>query len=140
MYKKHLIFIFVTGLLMIQSAFASDLDLDTLLEQVKTGHSQDAIVNKKRIQEFQSNLSQQEENLRKLQAEEEAQEKLSQEREKQFEQNEQNLTLLQQRLDERLGALKELFGVLQQVSSDAMGQFHVARMQLRYPDRTTFSA
>ena len=37
-----------------------------------------------------------------------------------------------------MGSLKELFGVLQQVASDAQAQFHVSLTQLDYPDRNQF--
>ena len=41
-------------------------------------------------------------------------------------------------LDERLGALKELFGVLQTVSGDAQGRFNTSLTNIQYPDREGF--
>ena len=45
---------------------------------------------------------------------------------------------LEERLQQRMGSLKELFGVLQQVASDAQAQFHVSLTQLDHPDRNDF--
>ena len=44
--------------------------------------------------------------------------------------------MLQERLTERLGSLKELFGVLQLVANDAQGQFDNSLVQIHYPERT----
>ncbi|MDH3373797.1 MAG: MotA/TolQ/ExbB proton channel family protein, partial [Gammaproteobacteria bacterium] len=41
-------------------------------------------------------------------------------------------------LDERLGALKELFGVLQTVSGDTQGRFTSSLTNLQFPDRENF--
>ena len=46
--------------------------------------------------------------------------------------------VLEQAFQERLGGLKELFGVLQQASGDARGQFETSLTQVQFPDRTDF--
>ena len=61
---------------------------------------------------------------------------MSHQHEQAFEKNEQEIGQLQDRLFERLGSLKELFGVLQLVSNDAQGQFENSLVQMHYPDRT----
>ena len=55
-----------------------------------------------------------------------------------FEENESRIGELEDRLKERMGSLKELFGVLQQVASDAQAQFHGSLTQLEFGDRTDF--
>jgi biopolymer transport protein ExbB len=65
---------------------------------------------------------------------------LSERQELQFESNEQTLTLLHDRLSERLGALRELFGVLQQVSGDARSQLSTSLVQIHYPERVDYLA
>ena len=58
--------------------------------------------------------------------------------EKQFEVNDQRILVLEQAFQDRLGGLKELFGVLQQASGDARGQFETSLTQVQFPDRTDF--
>ena len=58
--------------------------------------------------------------------------------EKQFDENELTIQNVQKQLDDRLGALKELFGVLQQVSGDARSSFQGSLTNVQFPDRTKF--
>ena len=55
-----------------------------------------------------------------------------------FEENEAELNILQDTLTERLGALKELFGVMQQVAGDARTRFDNSLTNVQYPDRSPF--
>jgi len=55
-----------------------------------------------------------------------------------FEVNEAELNVLQDTLTERLGALKELFGVMQQVAGDARTRFDNSLTNVQYPDRSPF--
>lgn len=112
------------------------ISIDELLLKVKEGHRADQQVNEQRVAEFKASLEKQETMLSNVLRDREAAEALSLKREQQFEDNEQKITLLQNRLTERLGSLKELFGVLQLVANDAQGQFENSLVQLHYPDRT----
>ncbi len=125
-------------LLCLPSAMANKqaISMDELLEKVKLGHRQDADQNQQRMQAFRNSLAQQEQLLADTIAQRDAAEELSFQQETAFEQNEQQITLLQERLSERLGSLKELFGVLQIVANDAQGQFDNSLIQLHYPERT----
>lgn len=114
------------------------LSLDSLLEEVKQGRQEEAKINARRIAEFRREKSKQQQRLNDLKAEQQREEQISEEREKTFEDNELLITDLHRLMNERLGELKELFGVLQQVSSDALGQFYASLTQLRYPDRIEF--
>lgn len=114
------------------------LDLNQLLEQVKQGRARDNKVNRQRIAEFKKEKSLQQQRLNELSVEEKRQEDISQTREKQFEENELQIDDLQQRMAERLGSLKELFGVLQQVASDAQGQFATSLTQIQNPERSEY--
>lgn len=116
------------------------LSMEALLQSVKEGRTQDASTNSRRIEEFRREKGKQQGLFNELKAEEKRQEQISEQREKQFEDNELNINGLQDRLTERLGALKELFGVLQQVSSDAQGQFYASLTQLQYADRADYLA
>lgn len=112
--------------------------LDTLLDEVKQGRQREAQSNARRVAEFKAQKAQQQERFDALKAEQQRQEQISDDWERTFEDNELRITDLQRMMTERLGELKELFGVLQQVSGDAFGQFGSSLTQLRYPDRTVF--
>ncbi len=114
------------------------LDLDQLLEQVKQGRVEDNAVNRQRVAEFKKEQAQQQKRLADLAAEEKRQEDVSREQEKLFEENELLIDDLQQRMTERLGSLQELFGVLQQVTSDAQGNFSNSLTQIQNPGRSEY--
>ena len=117
---------------------ATSISLDELLEQVKTGRVTDAAENKARLDEFRANRATQTQLLNAEKAEQKRQEEASARMERQFEVNDQQILVLEQAFQERLGGLKELFGVLQQASGDARGQFETSLTQVQFPDRTDF--
>jgi biopolymer transport protein ExbB len=118
------------------TAFAAQaVSLDELLQQVKTGRVKDAAENKKRVAEFQQARGQQQQLLRNMEAEKVRQEQLSQQLEVTFETNDAQIIDLERALLERLGELKELFGVLQQAAGDARGNFDSSVTQIQFPDR-----
>ena len=112
------------------------ISVDELLEKVKLGHRRDQELNQQRLSDFGQNRDQQQSMLNDIKNQRVEAENLSLRREQEFEVNEQQITLLQERLTERLGSLKELFGVLQLVANDAQGQFDNSLVQLHFPDRT----
>ena len=119
-----------------QTAFAAQaVDLDQLLQQVRDGRVKDAAENQKRIQEFQAARGRQQQLLRDMQAEQVRQEQLSAQLENQFEINDAEIIDLERALQDRLGELKELFGVLQQAAGDARGNFDTSVTQVQFPDR-----
>jgi biopolymer transport protein ExbB len=118
------------------TAFAAQpVNMDELLERVKQGRVKDAAENQKRIQEFQAARGRQQELLRQMEAEQVRQENLSQQLENTFEVNDAAIIDLERALQERLGELKELFGVLQQAAGDARGNFDTSVTQIQFPDR-----
>jgi biopolymer transport protein ExbB len=114
---------------------AQPVSLDELLEQVKQGRIKDATENQKRIEEFQRDRSRQQQLLRNMEAEKVRQENLSQQLEDTFEINDAAIIDLERALQERLGELKELFGVLQQAAGDARGNFDTSVTQIQFPNR-----
>jgi len=114
---------------------AQAVSLDELLAQVKTGRVKDAAENKKRIADFQKDRSRQQQLLRNMEAERVRQEQLSEQLEITFEANDAQIIDLERALQERLGELKELFGVLQQAAGDARGNFDSSVTQIQFPDR-----
>jgi biopolymer transport protein ExbB len=114
------------------------LSLDELLDAVRDGRVVEGKANAQRLARFRKEESKREQMLADILAEEKRQEAISKEREQSFEKNEKEIGELEERLKERMGSLKELFGVLQQVSSDAQAQFHASLTQIENPERTDF--
>jgi biopolymer transport protein ExbB len=87
---------------------------------------------------FTQERNQQQNMLNQARAERTRQENESARLEQTFEENQQSIITARQQLDERLGALKELFGVLQTVSGDTQGRFNGSLTNLQHPDREAF--
>jgi biopolymer transport protein ExbB len=117
---------------------AESVSLDDLLSKVKTGRVQDSKENAARIAEFKADKAQQQQKLANANAERGREEERSKVLETEFEENDLKIVDLENALKERLGSLKELFGVLQQASGDARGQFESSLTQVQFPDRTQF--
>ena len=117
---------------------ATAISVDELLEQVKSGRVKDAAENKARLDAFRADRAAQIRLLNAEKAEQTRQEALSAQMEAQFEENDSRILDLERAFQERLGGLKELFGVLQQASGDARGQFETSVTQVQYPERTQF--
>ena len=117
---------------------ATTVSLDELLQSVKTGRVTDAAENKARLDQFRANRSEQTKLLNAEKAEQRRQEQASARMEKQFEVNDVKIIDLERAFQERLGGLKELFGVLQQASGDARGNFEASVTNVQFPDRNPF--
>lgn len=110
--------------------------LSELLNMVKEGKLINRDVNRQREAEFarnKANQAQELSNAQRLQREEEAR---SERLENEFERNEGRIAAQQEILAKRLGSLRELFGVLQQVSGDTQGVFEGSIVSAEYPGRT----
>jgi biopolymer transport protein ExbB len=119
------------------SAYAAQaVSMEELLQQVKQGRVKDAAENKARIEEFQRNRARQQQMLADARAEQTRQEQRSQMLEDTFEANDVQIIDLERALQDRLGDLKELFGVLQQAAGDARGNFDSSLTQIQFPERT----
>ena len=116
-------------------AAASMAELLRLIEQ---GQARDSREARQREAAFAQARNQQQSLLNQARAERTRQENVSAQLENQFEQNQQRIITARQALDERLGALKELFGVLQTVSGDTQGRFAASLTNIEYPDRSGF--
>lgn len=130
-----------SGLLLactVSAQAATAVSLDELLAQVKTGRVTDAAENQARLDEFRANRSEQTRRLNAEKAEQKRQEDLSARLEKQFEDNDVRIINLEKAFQERLGGLKELFGVLQQASGDARGNFENSVTNVQFTERNDF--
>ena len=114
------------------------VDLDDLLKQVEAGRQKDAKTNARRIADFRKDKANQARKLKEMKAERARQESISKQRETQFDKNEQEIIQLQKTLKDRLGSLKELFGVLQQAAGQASGDFKASMTNVQFPERIQF--
>ena len=124
-----------TGAAQAQEAATSMSELLNLIEQ---GQARDSQESRQRLQRFQQARNEQQQLLNQARAERTRQENNSQRLEQQFADNQISIAEQRAALDQRLGALKELFGVLQMVSGDAQGRFSNSLTNLQYPDRAEF--
>ncbi|WJG08846.1 MotA/TolQ/ExbB proton channel family protein [Aliiglaciecola sp. LCG003] len=114
------------------------LDLDALLKQLEQGQFQQNQQNSQREKEFAQMRSEQDQMLRDAAKLRTATLASSEKLETQFEENEFKLADLNEALDKRLGSLKELFGVLQQVAGDTKNKFYNSVVSAQMPGRSDF--
>ncbi len=120
-------------------SFAAEaVSLDDLLNLVKQGRVKDAAENKARIAEFEKNRAQQQQALANIKAERGREEGRSVALEQKFAVNDEEIIVLERALQDRLGDLKELFGVLQQAAGDARGNFDASVTQVQFPERSAW--
>jgi biopolymer transport protein ExbB len=117
---------------------ATAVDLDELLQQVSAGRVKDAQEAQARIEEFRRDRANQQRLLDEMRAEQRREEQRSERLEDLFEQQDGEIIELELALQERLGDLKELFGVLQQAAGDAIGQMSTSITQTQFSDRLEF--
>ena len=118
-----------------QSDAASLGELLNLIEQGKARDNREA---RQREAQFAQQRNQQQNLLNQARAERTRQENESARLETLFEDNQAQIVAARAALDERLGALKELFGVLQTVAGDAQGRFSTSLTNLQFSERETF--
>ena len=112
--------------------------MNELLNQIQQGQARDSQEAREREARFSEQRNQQQSLLNQSRAERSRQENTSQRLERLFNDNQQRIIDARAQLDERLGALKELFGVLQTVSGDAQGRFNTSLTNIQFPDREEF--
>lgn len=117
---------------------AKPLNLDQLLQQLEQGQMAQSKENQTREQRFLSQKAEQDKLLQDAQTRRDNAIKTSERLETQFENNEFKLADLTDALNKRMGSLKELFGVLQQVSGDTAGKFKLSNVSAQFPGRDVF--
>ncbi|MFA3792592.1 MotA/TolQ/ExbB proton channel family protein [Aliiglaciecola sp. SL4] len=114
------------------------LDLDALLKQLEQGQYQQNQQNTQREKEFVQKRAEQDQMLRDVTSQRNSELNNSEKLETQFEENEFKLADLNDALDKRLGSLKELFGVLQQVAGDTKNKFYNSTVSAQISGRSEF--
>lgn len=138
--KKVLSFVMAVTLAFSGSTYAAEEEIPAkslaeLLELVKDGKVVNGRINDQREKEFLADKARQAQEVRnaeRMQREEEAE---AERLENIFEKNEQDIAARQEILAKRLGSLRELFGVLQQVSGDTQGVFEGSIVSSQLPGR-----
>ena len=120
------------------AAMADEINLDTLLKTLEQGQVAQTAENKAREAEFVTKRNEQDAALRKLTSDRNSQLARSERLETSFEENEIKLQNLSDTLSKRMGTLKELFGVLQQVSGDASNKFQTSVVSAEISGRSAF--
>ncbi len=115
-----------------------ELTLDQLLQRVASGSASDNQAEQERLRRFEQNQDEQENLLQQARTQQANEEARSDRLETTFENNELLIADVTAQLDARLGSLRELFGVLQQVAGDARAQFDNSFTNVEYPDRSQF--
>ena len=139
---KRIIIMVAAGLLSLgfTAAYAQEdaSSMGQLLELIKQGQARDSREARQREADFKTRRSEQQTLLNRAKAERTRQENESARLEQLFEENQAQIVAARAALDERLGALKELFGVLQTVSGDAQGRFSNSLTNIHFPNRNEF--
>ncbi len=125
--KRHIgttfVAVAVLGVALPVAAQQPAQSINDLLKRVQQGEVTEKRENREREQRFQQDKASQQKLLADAQAQRAALEQRSDALETQFEENELRVADLTEQFDKRLGSLKELFGVLQQVAGDTRAQF-----------------
>ncbi|WDE00189.1 MotA/TolQ/ExbB proton channel family protein [Thalassomonas actiniarum] len=113
-------------------------NLDELLNQLEQGKIAQSEQNRLREAEFKAKLSQQDQLLTSAENTRDQQIALSNRLEQDFQNNEIKLANQSDALNKRMGELKELFGVLQQVAGDTKSKFQTSVISAQIPGRDVF--
>ena len=114
------------------------MDLDALLKQLEEGQFAQSEQNKQRERDFVAQRAEQDQVLRDTRARRDQMLAQSEQLETRFEENEFKLADLNGALDTRLGSLKELFGVLQQIAGDTKNKFYNSVVSAQITGRSDF--
>lgn len=112
--------------------------LDELLKQLEQGKIAQTKQNTAREAEFTAKKSEQDRLLREAKQTRDEEIKLSTQLETTFQDNEVELANKSDALTKRMGELKELFGVLQQVAGDTRSKFQTSPISAQIPGRGEF--
>ncbi len=121
----------------VANAFANDkaVSLDQLLDQVRQGRLAESQQDVAREREFRENKAQQAQMLANARKEQAALERTSSRLEDEFNANKRKIADQVKAFNNRLGGLKELFGVLQDAAGAARSQFDKSVTNAQFPGR-----
>lgn len=114
---------------------AADYSLESVIEEFKRANQRTRKALSVREARHRERLSQAKAKLEEVRQRLAATEAEGQRLERRFDSNETELDEKTELLKNKIGALKELFGVFQQTASDLIGAFVASPTSLQYPDR-----
>lgn len=137
---KRIAIVVAAGLLGFGTAQAQDdaSSMSELLQQIQRGQARDSQQQQQRLQQFRQQQGEQQQLLNQARQQRTNLENESTRLETAFEENQSEIANARTQLDERLGALRELFGVLQTVTGDTQGRFQNSLTNIHYPNRDEF--
>ncbi len=112
--------------------------LDDLLKQVQDGSASDKATHRQREADFRAAKDQQAQLLSDAKKQLRDAERRSEQLETTYNANDLRIVDVTEQLDRRLGSMKELFGVMQQVTGDTKGLLDNSLTSAQYPDRGEF--
>ena len=137
--KSSLLSVALSSLLVVMPTFAQETNnLDELLSRLKNGQIAQTKQNQAREKEFNQKVNQQERLLKQAQSTRDQAIATSTSLETQFQDNEIKLANKTEALTRRMGELKELFGVLQQVAGDTKSKFQTSVVSAQIAGRGEF--
>ena len=137
-YQYLIVFTLLSGYLSPAAAVDEVMSLDTLLKKVQQGRVDESNENQDREREFKRDKANQAALLQKANRDRAVLEAISERLEKEFEANQDQIDILKQDLQQALGSLKELFGVLQTAAGDSRATFDASLTNIEYPHRGDF--
>lgn len=114
-------------------------NLQQLLEQTRNARAAEQAENREREQRFLASHNQREQMLRDAIAARDAQRARSEVLSKSFDENEKQLTVMQEELDSKVGTLGEMFGVVRQVAGDTASLMHDSMISAQHTEREAFA-
>src|SRR5690625_421474 len=126
--------------LVLPLAASAQNTLDELLEQVRRSSQEEHRVDQERLQRFNRERNNQSNLLNQARAELRREEERSDRLQREFDENEQQLAELETTLDERMGNLGELFGVVRQAAGDMRGNLRDSMTSAQIKGRSEFFA
>jgi len=112
--------------------------LDLLVESVKTTASIRAKEDKARLNKFLSDKNKQQSLLDNMKYRLTLEERRSERLTKQYEDNDAELSDLEEQLTLKLGSFGELFGIVRQTAGESKGQFALSLTNIEFPERIAF--
>jgi len=113
-------------------------DLDLLVESVKTTASIRAKEDRARLNKFISDKNKQQALLDNMKYRLTLEERRSERLTKEYEDNDSQLSDLEEQLTLKLGSFGELFGIVRQTAGESKGQFMLSLTNIEFPERIEF--
>jgi len=135
---KRILLILIAAFVVAPVGAQAQETLEDLLRAVEEAASEEARIDQQRLQTFIRERANQRQLLQEARAELQRQEQRSEQLRVAFENNEAELIELETLLDERMGNLGELFGVVRQVAGDMRGTIEESMTSAQLPGRAEF--